>query len=251
MRSGPYEVVIARTKEGNEKLRARLEVRGVGAFSVETIALEDPEDWTPVDDAIKRIPTFDWVAFTSPRGVSVFAHRLRRLSLDPRGMGTRFAAVGTKTESALKKLGIVVDYVPSEFLTAALAEGLPRTHGLRVLLLRADLGGKEIVEILEKRGFEVSEVAAYHTRFVRGAVEAKPLKNAKAIVFASPSEVTGFRRRLGEAQFLELATRTIAICIGPVTSRAAKDAGFKSVVFASEHTLEGLVEKVGEMIVHA
>ena len=97
----------------------------------------------------------------------------------------------------------------------------------------------------------MEEVAAYRTRFVRGLVDSGLVRGAGIIAFASPSEVEGFRRRLGPRDFEVLAGQATAACIGPVTARAAQGAGFRSVVFTEEHTLEALVEEIGRIIARA
>lgn len=244
-------IVAARSKEGNDELQGMLAERGLEATPVETIRLDDPEDWGPVDGAIARIGSFDWVAFTSPRGVATFTRRLKELRIDPAGLGPKFAAVGKKTAQALKRMGVAADYVPSEFLTTSLAKGIPGGAGSRILVLRADIGDKRFVASLEERGFMVEDIVAYRTKFVPGPVEPELVSGARVVVFASPSEVEGFRRRLGGVGFREVATRATAACIGPVTAGAAEREGFSSVVFANEHTLEALVEKVAEMMVNA
>ena len=244
-------VVVARSREGNVELRQMLLDRGIEAAAVEAIFLADPESWAEFDSAIAGISRFDWVAFTSPRAVAAFGKRLTVLGMKAKGLGPRFAAVGTKTASALGDIGIEADYVPPEFLTSALGEGLPGKSGSHVLLLRADIGDKRLVALLEARGFEVEDVVAYHTRFVSGPVDSEVAKSARIVAFASPSEVEGFHRRFGSGKFDGLAARATAACIGPVTARAARDAGFSSVVYAQEHTLEALADKIGEMIVNA
>jgi uroporphyrinogen-III synthase len=244
-------VAIARSKEGNEELRVELSKRGIEAAAVDTIEFVDPDDWTEVDDALGRISTFDWVAFTSPRGVHAFGRRMEALKMKGVGLGTRFAAVGPKTASALAGLGIEAAYVPAEFLTSALGRGLPASPGSRILLLRADRGDKELVRALVGRGFEVEDVVAYRTAFVSAPIEGVDVKSTKVVAFASPSEVEGFKRRVGEAEFRDFAARATAACIGPVTARAAEAAGFGHVVSAARHTVEGLVETIGEEMAYA
>ncbi len=251
MTSGGCEVVVARSREGNRELQRMLSRRGIEASAVDAIELDDPESWTAVDSALANISQFDWVAFTSPRAATTFGRRLKALGIDAKNLGPWFAAVGPKTASVLREMGVDPEFVPSTFLTSALGEGLPAKTGSRVLLLRADIGDKDLVVSLERRGLKVDDVPAYHTRFVSGPVESEKVGSAKIIAFASPSEVEGFRRRLDSAAFRNLAGRVTAACIGPVTAQAATRAGFKSVVFAKEHTLEALAEKIGEMMVHA
>lgn len=247
---GP-DVVLARSREGNAELQRMLSKRGIEAGAVDAIGFEDPGSWTAVDSAIANISRFDWVALTSPRAVASFGRRMKALRNDVGGLTPRFAAIGSKTASALREIGIDPQYVPSRYLTSALGEGLPAEKGSRVLLLRADIGDKDLVVSLERRGFEVEDVTAYHTRFIPGPVDPELVRRAKVVAFASPSEVEGFRRRLGGPEFRDLAGRATAACIGPVTALAASQAGFRSVAFAEKHTLEALAEKIVEMMVHA
>ncbi|MDG6985354.1 MAG: uroporphyrinogen-III synthase [Nitrososphaerota archaeon] len=250
-RRGKGSVVVARSREGNRELRRMLSQRRIDAGSVETIAMEEPESWEKVDGAIKRASTFDWIAFTSPRAVAAFAGRVKALGMEASGLGPKFAAVGSKTSDALARLGVAVAYVPREFLTSALGEGLPAEPGSKVLLLRADIGDKKLVGALRGRGMEVEDVTAYRTRLVSDPLDSDLLIPARVIAFASPSEVEGFRRRVDKRAFGEVSCRATAVCIGPVTATAAREAGFRTVAYAREHTLEGLVEKIGEALVDA
>jgi uroporphyrinogen III methyltransferase / synthase len=242
------QVVVARTEEGNKELLERLVDLGIDAMEIETIAFQDPSDWTEVDRAIWSIGDYDWVVFTSPRAVRAyllrthhFGHRIRRPS-------PRFAAVGPKTASILEQAGLVVDFVPQKFLTAALARGLPSEFGKRVVLFRADIATKELPDVLVRRGFEVTDLAIYSTRMVPGAVNPRRLSGARLVVFASPSEVRGFKSKVPPKIFVQLTQRALALCIGPVTADEARVAGFRKVASPSEHTLDALVRKVREAV---
>jgi uroporphyrinogen-III synthase len=57
-----------------------------------------------------------------------------------------------------------------------------------------------------------------------------------ALAFTSASTVDGFVRVAGVVRGPRVA------CIGPVTARAARTAGFKVHAVARPHTIEGLVE---------
>ena len=58
------------------------------------------------------------------------------------------------------------------------------------------------------------------------------------VTFASPSAVRNLLKMLGDASLLE---KPLIACIGPVTARAARRAGLRVDVEASEHTVEGLL----------
>lgn len=244
-------VIVARSKEGNRELQARLSQLGIPAAAVDTIMFREPTDWSRVDGAIGEIDRFDWVAFTSPRAVAAFDERLERLALQVKRPRPRLAAVGAKTAAVLREHGFEADFVPKRYLTSALGEGLPTEHGRRVLLLRTDIGEKRLVASLARRGFDVTDIAIYRTRTVPGRVDAEGVRDARLVVFASPSEVKGFKNRLSSAAFRRVAGRAKAACIGPVTAGAARAAGFKSVVSTEDHTLDALVDKVGELMIHA
>jgi uroporphyrinogen-III synthase len=244
-------VVVARSKEGNEELSARLKELDLLPLAVETIVFLPPKDWTEVDRALRQLDAFDWIAFTSPRAVDVFVKRLDALGVGPRLRGPRFAAVGSKTGSRLKAAGFKADFVPTRYLTSALGEGLPEGQGRRVLLLRADIGEKALVTTLRKRGFEVVDLALYQTRSVVRKINPRRLEGVDIVVFASPSEVRGFVDRIDPGTLSQLREKVTAACIGPVTARAAVQAGFRSVIAPEEHTVDALVDEVGRFRTHA
>ncbi len=242
---------MARSAEGNAELQGMLTGLGIESVAVETIAFDEPADWAEVDGAIMKFNDYHWVVFTSPRAVAPLLARMKRLGVEP-GNGTpRVAAVGPKTAAALKNEGFRVDFVPSEYLTAELGEGIPANSGRRVLLLRTDIGEKSLVASLTRRGFEVTDIAIYRTTVAPGSVDPQQLAKGNLVVFASPSEVKALRARLSPAAFGSLVAQATAACIGPVTAEAARSAGFLSVTYSREHTIDGLVGKVRELIFDA
>lgn len=248
-RGGPAQkVVLARSKEGNGELKEKLSGLGVNATAVDTIKFDFPEDRDRMDAAIKRMPNYDWVAFTSQKGVDAFRERAAELGVDIDGPGPKFAAVGPATAAALEEMGVRVAYVPKDYLTSALGGGLPTDSGRKVLLLRSDAGAKSLVERLGERGFEVDDVPAYRTLPLSARLDPRAVDGASFVVFASPSEVSGFQALLGQDELDKVAKKATAACIGPVTAEAARDAGFRSVVFPEEHTVDALAAKVRELV---
>ncbi len=244
-------VLLARSLAGNKELQARLAGLGIEAQGVESIRFADPADWGAVDSALRNAHGFDWVVFTSPKGASSFLKRLQSLGMSARALGPKLAAIGPSTANVLSSAGLKVDFVPRTYLTSALAEELPEGSGRRVLLLRADIGEASLVTILRRRGFEVTGLAIYRTVSVSESADPTLLEGARLVVFASPSEVRGFRGRIRKVTFDQLTIGATAACIGPVTAKAARAAGFRSVCYPDVHTIEGLVGKVGELIGNA
>ncbi len=163
------KVVITRSRKGNAELARSLKAVGLEPIPIDTIEFLPPEDWSSVDASLKRLGEFDWLLITSPTGAEFFAQRMKALSLPvPWNGRPAVAAVGEKTSAALQREGIKVDFVPTEYLTKALAEQLPRTRGTRLLILRADVGDPEVVATLERDGFLVTDLAIYRTSSVAG-----------------------------------------------------------------------------------
>lgn len=229
------KVIITRSSAGNTELAAKLMARGFEPVEVETIAFLPPKDWSLVDSALGTLREFDWVIFTSVTGARFFSKRMKQLSLGLQWEGVpRVAAIGEKTADSLKREGIKVDFVPSRYLSKALAEELPTDSGKRLLVMRADIGDRGFVPALEKRGMAVTDLAIYRTVEVSGQPS---VGDADAVIFASPSAVEGFTKRLGFSSGAKL----VAFCIGPVTAAAARSHGFARIVAPEEHTIDALV----------
>jgi len=242
------KVVITRSRKGNEELGRSLEAVGLAPIPIDTIEFLPPEDWSKVDANLRRLGNFDWLLFTSATGADFFAQRMSALSLAVPWHGKpAVAAVGERTGAALQRVGIEVDFVPSEYLTKALAEQLPRGRGRDLLMLRADIGDPLVVPTLEGSGFRVTDLAVYRTSAGRGGeVTEMELRGADAIVFASPSAVEAFMKRLDSATTASVLTkRMLTFCIGPVTAAAARERGFERIITAKTHTLEGLTQELG------
>jgi uroporphyrinogen-III synthase len=239
-------VVLTRSREGNAELAAKLEGLGFSPVAVDTLVFSPPSDWSQVDSLIGRLTSFDWLLLTSATGVRFFAQRANRQGLAVPWSGKpSIAAVGPKTASALAALGLKTEFVPSSYRISALANELPSTNGLRVLLLRADIADGDLVGRLQERGFDVEASPIYSTA-TSNATRPKNLLGARFVVFASPSAVRGFCSRLRPEELSELR-KARALCIGPVTEAAAKEHGFTDTVLPPVYTLDAVVEELARL----
>lgn len=242
-------VVITRSKEGNEELAMRLKRAGFNPISLDTISLSPPNDWSDVDGLLRRLHSFDWLVFTSAAGVEYFDKRMKALSFQLPWHGKPLvAAVGERTANKVTGLGVKPSFIPSSYLTKKLAEELPAGDGNRVLLLRADIADPNLSEILKGRGYEVEETAIYRTQIAvkSSRTDNELLRDADVIVFASPSAVRGFSGMASRDEMARLK-RIRAICIGPVTEAAAKENGFTNTIMPKSHTLDAIVEELGRL----
>jgi uroporphyrinogen-III synthase len=105
-----------------------------------------------------------------------------------------------------------------------------------MLLPRALEGRDELPDGLRAAGWHVDAVAAYQTVGVPvGAEEMEVLREADAVVFASPSAVAA-------ARGLEIHGRIV--CVGPTTAAAARSAGRAVHAVAASPTAPGVVDAV-------
>ena len=98
---------------------------GADVLPCPTIEIVPPESWAPLDAAIGRLASYDWLVLTSVNGVAMFFDRLRerRATCAP-CTGARIAAVGSETAAAVAARGLHVDVVPEEFRAEAVAEAM-------------------------------------------------------------------------------------------------------------------------------
>jgi uroporphyrinogen III methyltransferase/synthase len=235
-------VLVTRTREQASELSSVLRELGADVVEAPAIRVETPRAWTMVDRAVARLGDgrYDWVVFTSANGVATFWRRLRAAHADARAFGgTRVAAVGAGTANALRTLGIEPDLVPATFTTEAIGRAFPRGRG-RVLLARADKIEPGLEEALQAKGWTTERVTVYRLRAVphlapavrRAVVDGE----IDILTFASGGTVRAFMRLLRGKPH----RRTKIVCIGPVTARAAKEAGLRVDAVAKEHTIPGL-----------
>ncbi len=237
-------VLVTRARDQASRLSALLQAYGAETIEAPAIEIADPEDCSPLDQALTRLSEYGWTVFTSANGVSAVFRRLATMGRDARAFGTcRIAAIGPATSEALRERGIHPDLVPDQYLTAAVAEALKAQglDGARMLLPRTDIVGEGLAGVLSAQGAAVDQVIAYRT------IQAKHLdplllESVDIVTFASASTVKNLITLLNGATGL-LEKTTIA-CIGPITARAAREAGLRVEIEAKEHSITGLVEAI-------
>lgn len=242
-------VVVTRSRGGKGRLSDLLAERGAEVITLPTIAIEPPQSWGPVDDAIRMLAqgSFEWVAFTSVNAVEKFCSRLGCMPGEV-FRSTKVAAVGSATGEALAERSIKVELVPQDFTAEALAAALGEGEG-SILLPRAEEVPPVMVDVLRGAGWKPHEVAAYRTVPAPAQGEAfdrVATGDFDIVTFTSASTVRGFAGlslNLDRLGLIEGAggDRTVA-CIGPVTAAECSARSIRVDVVAGEHTARGLVD---------
>jgi uroporphyrinogen III methyltransferase/synthase len=250
-------VLVTRSREQASVLSQRLRELGAEPVELPAIAFEPPEDYSPLDAAIRHIHQYDWIIFTSTNGVRAFMERLWTLGWDARSLArVRLAAIGPATATALEQCRLRADYVPDQYVAEAVAAGLDDVRGQRILLPRTDIARPALAIALREAGATVDEVTAYRTVLaegVQGSTSARGLVSPTSedvrqmlvenqidvVTFTSSSTVRNLVALLGDVEPLRGA---LIACIGPITAGTACEMGLRVDVIAEEYTIDGLIE---------
>ncbi len=247
---GGKRIVVTRASEQAGDLTERLEAAGAQVILFPTVSFAPPDDFKPLDAAIRALSTFDWLIFTSRNCVHFFCNRCRELepSPFPKSADTpRIAVVGPATAAAAHESGLRVDHLASRTHGAALAEDLAAgMRGLRVLLPRSDRARNDLPAALLQAGALVTQVIAYRTLLPKidesPALARLRAGEVDAVILASPSAL----HNLVELGLLDARHRQCEkialVAIGPTTAAAIRDAGFAVAAEARHSTAAGLVD---------
>lgn len=239
-------IVITRAREQAEDLCDELSDLGAEVLYQPAITISAPPDWAPVDAALDRLETYDWVVFSSANGVRYLLDRLVERA-DLRRLGrSRLAAIGPGTAEELARYRLKADLVPREFRAEALAaELIGADAGRRFLLARASRGREVLAEQLSAAGREVDQVVVYSSTDVQVADDevVAALREGRIdwITVTSSAIARSLARLFGD----DLRRAKLA-SISPITSGELRKLGYEPAAEATQYTMGGLVEAIME-----
>jgi uroporphyrinogen III methyltransferase / synthase len=241
-------VLVTRTQQQANKLSRALRAQGAEPVECPLIEIVPPNDWGPLDAAIRRISDYDWIILTSANAVEAFFERLWAAGLDARALaGCRLAVIGSATAGALGDRGLRADLLPDDYKAEALVEaltGLTDVAGLSMLLPHSAIARPALAEQLRERGAQIDEVAAYTNRQPEGLAHAlrEALREVDLVTFTSSSTVRHFVEALGAEEAANAFKERPSACIGPITAEAMREIGIEPTIVAKESTINGLVD---------
>ncbi|HEY4160752.1 MAG TPA: uroporphyrinogen-III synthase [Candidatus Saccharimonadales bacterium] len=245
-KAGGFTVALTRSAAGNAAWSARLQAAGVQIYSLATIETVPLELAAQTKTTLKQLSDFDWIVFTSAASVRYFLSALNQLGIKLPATGLHVAAIGLQTARLLEENGIRVDFRPSRSTGVALGEELNPVQGRRILLPRSKIASGELPAQLRKQGGEVTALPLYTTRLIDApdTVFARQLAAASidCIIFASPSAVRGFFRRIAGPELLQKTKLIPVIAIGPTTAQALQHGGFQHIHVSREPSPDGILE---------
>jgi uroporphyrinogen-III synthase len=242
-------VLVTRGEGQAEEFAALIRMRGGIPVLFPTVRLVPPDDPGPLDAALARLSSFDWILFASANAAKFFCARAAQMGIGGPPQGVRVASVGPGTSRELHRLGFRADLTAERHTAEGLADALRLQgfSGKRFLLPRAQEGRESLTEEIVRGGGSVETVVAYRNglperdeRAARDIVEKPP----DVCTFASPSAFRNFFLLLGEAPAAKVLSASRIAVIGEVTARAVAERKFAVDIMPEKYTLDGMVEAI-------
>ena len=238
------KIIAGRSGSAEGKLLRLLERMGASVYDLPLIRTDPLPGPLPPELLDSR-----WLTFSSKTGVRCFFARLLESGLDTRALsGVKIAAVGRATAAALREKGILPDLIPEQFDGEHLGKALiERTDPFDLITLcEPESPSGTLREMLTAAGRTVQSLPLYRTAPLPlrepERVE-RMLREGVPAAFSSGSMARSLAASLPGMDF----SGVTAFCIGRETGKAAREAGFRTVV-AEEATLEGLAGKIRETL---
>ncbi|OGR88476.1 MAG: hypothetical protein A3A86_03730 [Elusimicrobia bacterium RIFCSPLOWO2_01_FULL_60_11] len=237
-------VLVTRPRGQASGFAGRLRRMGIKVFAHPAIRIIPPKSYAPLDKALRKIGSYDWLIFTSANAVDSFLKRARRLRIRPAAlMGLKTCSIGPATAKAMRKAGMPVSKISRDYVAESVLDALPSVKGMKILIPRARDAREVLPQGLRKRGARVDAVDAYRTVLdKRGAQAIRRLLAGPGLdcaAFTSASTVKNF--------FLAAGRRpkgVIAASIGPVTTRTLLSYGWKPSITARKPTTSHLAQAI-------
>ncbi|MGD8426376.1 MAG: uroporphyrinogen-III synthase [Balneolaceae bacterium] len=235
MRQNKRNILVTRPLTARQLEYAR--ILGLEAIVEPALHFEFPKYWDEVLKVINQNTKSDWI-FTSTNGVKAL-EELMNAGLQVRPEVQLFA-VGSKTQKALKKLGLE-SKIPQIQDGRHLAELIIKEGKINsVIYFHGNLSRDEMTSRLVEEGIEVVGLEVYKTVIKPVTMPGKPISG---ILFYSPSAVEGFKQGQGFSGELPML-----FAIGPTTAEALRKETDHSVEVAIQPDTEVLLRTVADYI---
>ena len=133
-------ILVTRARSQASSLIDGIEMLGGEVVEFPTIEIRPPQSYEPLDQAIQRISSYDWLMFTSVNGVEQFLNRFEQLGGKIADIaGIQVGAIGPETAKRLIAAQIQPTLVPEQYQAEGILEALTKAtmRGKKVLIPRA------------------------------------------------------------------------------------------------------------------
>jgi uroporphyrinogen III methyltransferase/synthase len=244
-------VIVTEGDGAGARLSVLLGAAGVRVWSVPVIVSNAVPDLGPIDLALARLATVDWVTFTSARAAAIIGARPAWRNWPWGGAADpRVAVVGPMTRETVARSGAPVALCPAHAGADELARAIIDAEGgslagKTVLWPRSAIARPTLRDLLVAAHARVVDPIAYTTTAVVPADMPDVARDISAgrvdaVTFLSPSSAEAFAAALGVETLSGLTGRTVVASVGPTTTAALVRLGASPTVEAADRTSGGL-----------
>lgn len=239
-------ILVTRAAHQAGRLSEGLREFGAEPVEVPVLEIQPPESYDPLDAALRRLDTYNWIIFTSSNTVQAVAERVAALGIVPSPHGPQIVAIGSATAQAARDAGFTVSLMPEQYVAESLVMALQgQVGGMRFMLARAAAARDVIPDALRAAGAFVDAIDAYRNAIPAGAaalLQQAVRQGLDAATFTSSSSARHLAEVARTAGIAFPLKNVAAISIGPVTSETLRGLGWEPAAEASPHDIAGLVE---------
>lgn len=248
------KVLITREKRQAKEFSEK--VLNDGGIPIEVPMLKVSCQQHAENEAIFRaIEDFEWIFFTSANGVDCFFHLADQYGLLTDKMSVhRIAAVGHKTERALKRYGLRADFIPTVYDADHMARqflAYYETSG-HVLLIRGNRSRNVLPEQFSTHNISFTSMEVYETMYNDEAEyeleKAWEQHVFDFITFTSPSTIDAYVKMKKKIGLQKEKGNPVYVCIGTTTEKRAKERGFSNLLVPHQFTIDDMIISMNDYI---
>jgi uroporphyrinogen III methyltransferase / synthase len=180
-----------------------LRERGAEVLEVPATRWVPHTDRAPLDKALGKLASYDWILFSNPLGIEFFFERFFQVHSDLRQLGpAKLCAYGPRTGRKLRDWHLQPAAEAADHKTPLIMEAITRcgsVKGQRFLILRGDSAYERVPEALEELKAVVDVVPFYavvpETEDISGGAGALVEEGADWIIFASGMAIEHIHER--------------------------------------------------------
>ncbi|HEX6592981.1 MAG TPA: uroporphyrinogen-III synthase [Bacillota bacterium] len=241
------KVLITREKKQAKEFSKK--ISNCGGIPIEVPMLKVSCQQHVENDALLRtVDDYEWIFFTSANGVDCFFYLAEQDDLLPeRLLRHKIAAVGHKTERALKRYGLRAHFIPTVYDADHMAQQFLehyQTSG-RVLLVRGNRSRNVLPEQFSMHNISFDAMEVYETMY-NDESERKLQKVWKQhtfdfITFTSPSTVDAYVKMKQVTGLQKETGNPVIVCIGTTTEKRAMERGFSNIIVPKQFTIDDMI----------
>lgn len=243
------KILITKSAEDCGPAFSKLISMGAEIIYFPTIKIIPTYNSLDLTELILGAKHYDYVIFTSPNAVDVFARLVAEYK--PDFSRTKVAVVGSSTADVCREHGIYVHLIPQEFNSKGLLNKFSGTDikDKKILLPLSLIAGTDLQNGLDELGAEVTRLNIYDTITndednlqleLENILKNKP----DLFVFTSPSSYSGFIKILKLEDYQKYFQGNIICAIGTTTEEAVRNSGVNVNIVPGNFSLHGISEAI-------